>query len=53
MGWTAVPVFERSDLPPGAHFAGPTLVFEKHSATLLGEGWRGRVDAAENLVLER
>jgi len=53
MGWTAVPVFERSDLPPGAHFAGPTLVFEKHSATLVDEGWRGRVDAAENLVLER
>jgi len=53
MGWTDVPVFERSDLRPGACFDGPALVFEKHSATLLGEGWRGRVDAAENLVLER
>jgi len=53
MGWAAVPVFERSDLHPGAGFAGPSLVFEKHSATLVGDGWRGRVDAAENLVLER
>jgi 5-oxoprolinase (ATP-hydrolysing) len=53
MAWAAVPVFERTDLRPGACFAGPSLVFEKHSATLVGEGWRGRVDAAENLVLER
>ena len=51
--WADVPVFERSTLPPGAVLAGPALVFEQHSATLVGEGWRAQVDAAENLVLER
>jgi 5-oxoprolinase (ATP-hydrolysing) len=51
--WTDVAVFERADLRPGAAFPGPALVFERHSATLVGEGWRGKVDAAENLLLER
>jgi 5-oxoprolinase (ATP-hydrolysing) len=52
-GWAEVPVFERTDLRPGAVLTGPALVFERHSATVVGEGWRGRVDGAENLVLER
>ena len=52
-GWCDVPVFERVELRPGAAVAGPALVFERHSATLVEEGWRLRVDAVENLVLER
>ncbi|MFL6258384.1 MAG: hydantoinase/oxoprolinase family protein [Thermoanaerobaculia bacterium] len=51
--WREVPFFDRALLKPGAAFAGPSLLFESHSATLLDEGWRGRVDGAENLVLER
>jgi 5-oxoprolinase (ATP-hydrolysing) len=51
--WREVPFFDRSLLAPGAAFAGPALVFEAHSATLVGEGWRARVDGAANLVLER
>jgi len=51
--WREVPFFDRALLRPGAAFAGPSLVFESHSATLVEEGWRGRVDGAENLVLER
>ncbi len=51
--WREIPVFDRALLKPGAAFAGPSLVFESHSATLTEEGWRGRVDGAENLVLER
>jgi N-methylhydantoinase A/oxoprolinase/acetone carboxylase beta subunit len=51
--WADVAVFERADLRPGAAFPGPALVFERHSATLVGEGWSGRVDAAENLLLEK
>jgi 5-oxoprolinase (ATP-hydrolysing) len=51
--WKDVPVFDRALLAPGATFAGPSLVFEAHSATVVGEGWNGRVDAAGNLVLER
>jgi 5-oxoprolinase (ATP-hydrolysing) len=52
-GWREVPVFERADLRPGAVIPGPALVFERHSATLVADGWRGRVDGAENLILER
>jgi 5-oxoprolinase (ATP-hydrolysing) len=51
--WREVPVFDRARLAPGATFAGPSLVFEAHSATVVGERWHGRVDAAGNLVLER
>jgi 5-oxoprolinase (ATP-hydrolysing) len=51
--WRDVPVFDRARLAPGATFAGPSLVFEAHSATVVGEEWHGRVDAAGNLVLER
>ncbi len=51
--WREVPVFDRACLAPRATFAGPSLVFEAHSATVVGEGWDGRVDAAGNLVLER
>jgi 5-oxoprolinase (ATP-hydrolysing) len=51
--WRDVPVFDRACLKPGAAFAGPSLVFESHSATFVGEGWRGRVDGAGNLALER
>jgi 5-oxoprolinase (ATP-hydrolysing) len=46
-----VPVYERADLAPGARFTGPALVFERHSATVVGEGWQGRVDGVGALVL--
>jgi 5-oxoprolinase (ATP-hydrolysing) len=52
-GWRDVSVFDRAGLPPGAAFAGPALVFERHSATLAAAGWWGRVDGAGNLALER
>jgi 5-oxoprolinase (ATP-hydrolysing) len=51
--WREVPFFDRALLKPGAAFAGPSLVFESHSATLIEEGWSGRVDGAGSLVLER
>jgi 5-oxoprolinase (ATP-hydrolysing) len=51
--WRDVPFFDRALLRPGAAFAGPALIFENHSATLLAEGWRGRVDGTGNLILER
>ncbi|MFL6192582.1 MAG: hydantoinase/oxoprolinase family protein [Thermoanaerobaculia bacterium] len=52
-GWYDLPFFDRLTLRPGSAFAGPCLVFESHSATLVEEGWHGRVDGAGNLVLER
>ena len=51
--WREVPFHDRGRLTSGAAFPGPSLIFENHSATLVGEGWSGRVDGAGNLVLER
>ena len=39
--WRDVPVFDRAGLRPGAAFAGPALVFESHSATLVADGLAG------------
>jgi 5-oxoprolinase (ATP-hydrolysing) len=51
-GWRDVPVFDRAGLLPGATFAGPALVFERHSATLVAAGWRGWLNGAGHLVLD-
>lgn len=49
--WIEAPVFDRSALRPGASFQGPALVFESHSATVVGASWQGQVDGAGALVL--
>ncbi len=52
-GWREVSTFEREALRAGARFAGPALVFERHSATVVEPGWRAEVDRAGALVLRR
>jgi 5-oxoprolinase (ATP-hydrolysing) len=49
--WTGVMIFDRATLRAGDVFRGPALVFESHSATMVGEGWTGRMDGAGNLIL--
>jgi 5-oxoprolinase (ATP-hydrolysing) len=49
--WREVPFFDRASLEPGASLSGPALVFERHSAMVVEEGWRGAVDGAGSLVL--
>lgn len=51
--WRRVPWFDRSRLRPGAVFHGPALIFESHSATVVREGWEGKVDRAGALALRR
>ncbi|HEV7672389.1 MAG TPA: hydantoinase/oxoprolinase family protein [Thermoanaerobaculia bacterium] len=51
--WREVEVFERSALLPGDRFAGPCLIVEALSATVVEPGWAGGKDGAEALVLER
>ena len=51
--WREVPVFDREELSAGARLAGPALVFERHSATVVEAGWNGAVDGAGCLVLRR
>jgi len=50
--WRELPFFARSKLTSGAYFAGPALVFEQHSATVIEGGWQARVDGAGALVLK-
>jgi N-methylhydantoinase A/oxoprolinase/acetone carboxylase beta subunit len=47
-----VPLYERSDLMPGARVAGPALVVEGSSTTYLPGDSRCLVDARGNLILE-
>jgi len=47
------PVFDRSALKPGASIAGPAILFETTATTIVEPGWRGRIDARRNLVLDR
>ena len=48
-----VPVWSRNGLCAGQVFAGPALVTEAMATTWLPAGWRCRVDAVGNLLLER
>jgi 5-oxoprolinase (ATP-hydrolysing) len=47
------PVYDRERLVPGNRFRGPALVWERHSATVVEDGWEGRMDGAGALVLSR
>jgi N-methylhydantoinase A len=46
------PVYDRARLHAGARFSGPAIVAEYSATTVLPPGWRARVDAFENLILE-
>ncbi len=52
-GWRETPVHDRAALTGGDRLAGPALVFEAHSATVLPPGWTLTVDRARALVLEQ
>ena len=48
----ATDFYRRERLRPGNRFAGPAVVAEYSATTVLPPGWRSRVDAFENLLLE-
>ena len=52
-GWADVPLFDRAQLPEGATLSGPAIIREVTGTVVVEPGWRARVDAAANLVLER
>jgi N-methylhydantoinase A len=47
------PVLDRAAMPPGHRFAGPAIVEQQDTTTLVDMGWQAAVDAAMNLVLTR
>jgi 5-oxoprolinase (ATP-hydrolysing) len=46
-------LYLRSDLCPGQKLAGPALVLESHSVTVVDDGWECRVHGGGALILER
>ncbi len=52
-GWRAAELLRREGLAPGFEQAGPCLVQERHSITVVEPGWDLRVDGAKALVLSR
>jgi len=51
--WREVALHDRAALRPGDTLAGPALVLEAHSVTVVAPGWTARADGALALVLER
>jgi N-methylhydantoinase A len=51
--WVEVDVWRRADLGAGSELEGPAVVELAESTVLLRPGWRGAVDEAGTLVLER
>ena len=45
------PLYDRDRLPPGTRFAGPAVVVEYSSTTVVPPGFACRVDAYHNLIL--
>jgi N-methylhydantoinase A len=48
-----VPLYQREQLLCGMVFAGPALVIQYDTTTIVPPGWSGRVDAVGNLILEK
>ncbi|MBX5459239.1 MAG: hydantoinase/oxoprolinase family protein, partial [Thermogemmatispora sp.] len=45
-------IYERSTLVPGVQFVGPAIVTQYDTTTVVPPGWRARVDAVGNLLIE-
>jgi N-methylhydantoinase A len=48
-----VPVYRRDDLPPGARIAGPALIVEDQTTTVVGPAFDARVNGIGYIVLNR
>ena len=46
-------VYDRAALRPGAQFAGPAIVAEDETSTLVPPGWSGNIDARGYIALQR
>ena len=51
-GWQEIPVYERDQLPVKAGIAGPAIVEEQISTTLIPAGYWGTIDLYRNIIIE-
>jgi 5-oxoprolinase (ATP-hydrolysing) len=49
----SAPVFLRDDLAPGQAIAGPAIVAESNSTTVVEAGWRAQIAGPGHMVIER
>lgn len=49
----STPVFDRERLAPGTRIAGPALVIERTTITVIEPGWQGEITEERNLMLSR
>ena len=52
-GWVGAPIYKRESLRPGHRIAGPAVIEQEDSTTLIHPGFSGSVDGFLNLLLER
>lgn len=52
-GWHECPILARESLVAGADHAGPCIIEDRTSTTLVGARWRVGVDDRDNLILRR
>ena len=52
-GWVETPVYEREAIGGGGRLAGPAVVEQYDSTTVVYPGWRASVDRFGNLILGR
>ena len=46
------PVYDRASLTPGAEIAGPAIITQYDTTTILPPGWYAQIDAVRNLIVE-
>jgi N-methylhydantoinase A len=51
--WIQCPIHDRDRLGPGGQIAGPAVIEEYGSTTLVFRGWSVRVDSDRNLIMTR
>ncbi|MFC9893269.1 hydantoinase B/oxoprolinase family protein [Nocardia sp. NPDC127579] len=51
--WRTVSLYRRAELTPGAAVAGPAVISEANSTTVVDDGWQATVSDIGHLVLER
>jgi 5-oxoprolinase (ATP-hydrolysing) len=51
--WHDTPLYDREALRPGQRIAGPAIIKEPNSTTVLEPGWAATITARNHLVLER
>jgi N-methylhydantoinase A len=49
---TITPYYERDSLLAGNQIAGPAMIFQFDTTTVISPGWNARVDQWGNLILE-